>query len=218
MNLSKMLELTIASREDTTKTVELEELIKRYIAEEEAKKKGTFNAFKSIKKYIDKTIKNQAHRPQIHGVKIVNDKMIFTNTYSAFRFNNIIEGLPIVEDMPDIDTIINNARDNNKTRVNTPNIKELKAQLKTAKANKKATKSKSILDVKEGFYKINNGYLNIELLIEVIEILGTKDLEIYTTDNWLSPIYTVSPEGEAVLLPCRINEEIKEEIEKDIAS
>ena len=57
MNLEKMLELTIAGREDIKKSLELEKLIKKYIQKKQQKKGGKEkNRFKA-EKYLKEKLK-----------------------------------------------------------------------------------------------------------------------------------------------------------------
>lgn len=213
MNLSKALELTLAAKEDIRKILELEELIKNAITEEEAKKKGNLSIFKLVKKYIEET-KKKCVNTNLHGVKInADNKMLFSNSFSGFRLNTILESLPVVENFLDLESIIDKTRDNNNIKVDAPDLKDLKSQFKIAKAVKKAKKNKKITDVKEGLFKINNSYVDIELLIEVIEILGNEEIEIYTGEKEINAIYFKSPEGDAILLPIRIPEDMKDKIE-----
>ena len=82
MNLEKMLELTIAGREDIKKSLELEKLIKKYIAEEIANKKGgnkEKNRFKATEKYLKESAKANTGRPQLHGSWIVDGKQYMSN-------------------------------------------------------------------------------------------------------------------------------------------
>jgi len=211
INLQKLLELTISSREEPRKSFELEQLIKSYIAEESARSRGNINTYKLIKKYIDKAIKKFPHNLKVKGIKINNDKMLFTDTHTAYRLNNILEDLPVIEGY-DIDSIIDSTIKRNDIKAETPTLNELKAQLKTAKAIKKARNIDKITTIKEGIVKIHNCYLDITLLIEAIEILGNKDIEVYASEGKLNPVYIKSPMGEAIVLSIRVNTEIENEL------
>ena len=202
VNLPKLLELTVAAREDLEKLVLLEDAIKRAILEQELKSGGNLNLFKLAEKYIKRVKKELEHRENFHGVVIDNNNTYLCNTRSLIKLNQVIPGLPEGSFPEGTLTIIDNIKKNNSVEVVAPDIAELNAQYKIAKAAQRATKQKDITCIEEGNYQLGNTWVNIELLIEVMEFLGDS-VNITVNEDTLKPIYLSGDNGEAILLPLR---------------
>ena len=200
MNLTKMLELTIAGREDTSKLLMLEDMIKGLINQQEASKKGNLSLFKQVEKYIKTFVKVEPNKTNFHGICIHYNNTYFTNTRSLFRINHVLEGFNEVKLPEAVYTMIDEARNNNRIEVDIPVLSELKAIQKTAKAAQKAGKHKSILTIEEANFKIHNSYVDIELLIEVLEVLG-NNVSMLANEKKNSLVYFKGDNGEAILLP-----------------
>jgi len=96
--LEKILELVIEAQVNSQKLIELEEFLRLKISEEEASKNGNVNIFRSVKKYINRSIKQI---PKEHSGIHTDDGMAYaTNGYSAFRLNVELKGLPEAMDFP----------------------------------------------------------------------------------------------------------------------
>lgn len=97
-----------------------------------------------------------------------------------------------------------------------PSLKELKAQLKIARANLKAMKKQKYLtgcklaDVEEGVIKLKNVSVDIELLVEILEVLGGENITCWVKEEKLAPVFLKSHAGEAILMPLRIENNSKE--------
>lgn len=214
--LEKILELVIEAQVDPQKLIELEEFLRLKISEEEARKNGNINIFRSVKKYINRSIKMQIPK-EYYGICIKDGMVYATNRYSAFRLNVELKGLPEAMDFPieKIDATFSDVKFNN-IEVELPSLKELKAQLKIARANLKAMKKQKYLtgcklaDVEEGVIKLKNVSVDIELLVEILEVLGGENITCWVTKEKLAPVFLKSDAGEAILMPLRIEDNSKE--------
>jgi len=213
--LEKILELVIEAQADPQKLIELEEFLRLKISEEEASKNGNVNIFRSVKKYINRSIKQIPK--EYYGIHTKDGMAYATNGYSAFRLNVELKGLPEAMDFPieKIDTMFSDVKFNN-IEVELPSLKELKAQLKIARANLKAMKKQKYLtgcklaDVEEGVIKLKNVSVDIELLVEILEVLGGENVTCWVTEEELAPVFLKSHAGEAILLPLRIKNNSKD--------
>ncbi len=216
MNLTKCLELTIMAKEDVRHLFQLEELLKQYIAEQIAQTKGGAKGkqrFKSAQQYIKEAIKEYPNRLQLNGSWIYNGKQYITNTFSGIELISIIEGLPEIS--KDVEPyklyeIIDSAERNTHTnlKVEIPSLIDLKTQLKIAKAEMKARKVEEFQKVRSGLVKINNYFFNVKLLVDIIKLFPTEDLEYYVGNTKYSPIFVRDDIGNrAVVLPIRLIEE-----------
>jgi hypothetical protein len=208
MNLEKMLELTIAGREDIKKSLELEKLIKKYIAEEIANKKGgnkEKNRLKAAEKYLKESVKTNIGRPQLHGSWMVDGKQYMSNGFSGIELvgDSILEGLTELKEGIQpfnlTEAIESGKRDANiKQEVD---ITALKAQLVEVKAEAKANKV-NLIKVDKVYTKIGEAYYNIDLLLRTIAILP-GELEYYnSTAN--NPLIVLDDKGNsAIVLPVR---------------
>jgi len=214
--LEKILELVIEAQVDPQKLIELEEFLRLKISEEEAKKNGNANIFRSVKKYINRSIKQIPK--EYYGIHTKDGMVYATNGYSAFRLNVELKGLPEAMDFPieKIDATFSDVKFNN-IEVELPSLKELKAQLKIARANLKAMKKQKILipgckltALEEGVVKLKNVSVDIELLVEILEVLGGENITCWVTEEKLAPVFLKSHAGEAILMPLRIENNSKE--------
>ena len=209
--LEKILELVIEAQVDPQKLIELEEFLRLKISEEEARKNGNINIFRSVKKYINRSIKQIPK--EYYGIHTKDGMAYATNGYSAFRLNVELKGLPEAMDFPieKIDATFSDVKLNN-IEVELPSLKELKAQLKIARANLKAMKKQKYLtgcklaDVEEGVIKLKNVSVEIELLVEILEVLGGENITCWVTKEKLAPVFLKSDAGEAILMPLRIED------------
>lgn len=213
--LEKILELVIEAQVDPQKLIELEEFLRLKISEEEARKNGNINIFRSVKKYINRSIKQIPK--EYYGIHTKDGMAYATNRYSAFRLNVELKGLPEAMDFPieKIDATFSDVKFNN-IEVELPSLKELKAQLKIARANLKAMKKQKYLtgcklaDVEEGVIKLKNVSVDIELLVEILEVLGGENITCWVKEEKLAPVFLKSDAGEAILMPLRIEDNSKE--------
>lgn len=214
--LEKILELVIEAQVKPQKLIELEEFLRLKISEEEARKNGNINIFRSVKKYINRSIKQVPK--EYYGICIKDGMTYATNRYSAFRLNVELKGLPEAMDFPieKIDATFSDVKFNN-IEVELPSLKELKAQLKIARANLKAMKKQKILipgckltALEEGVVKLKNVSVDIELLVEILEVLGGENITCWVAEEKLAPVFLKSDAGEAILMPLRIEDNSKE--------
>lgn len=213
--LEKILELVIEAQVDPQKLIELEEFLRLKISEEEARKNGNINIFRSVKKYINRSIKQIPK--EYYGIYLKDGMAYATNRYSAFRLNVELKGLPEAMDFPieKIEAMFSDVKFNN-IEVELPSLKELKAQLKIARANLKAMKKQKYLtgcklaDVEEGVIKLKNVSVDIELLVEILEVLGGENITCWVKEEKLAPVFLKSHAGEAILMPLRIEDNSKE--------
>jgi hypothetical protein len=213
--LEKILELVIEAQADPQKLIELEEFLRLKISEEEASKNGNINIFRSVKKYINRSIMQIPK--EYYGICIKDGMVYATNRYSAFRLNVELKGLPEAMNFPieKIDATFSDVKFNN-IEVELPSLKELKAQLKIARANLKAMKKQKYLTgckltaVEEGVVKLKNVSVDIELLVEILEVLGGENITCWVAEEKLAPVFLKSDAGEAILMPLRIEDNSKE--------
>lgn len=207
MNLEKMLELTIAGRKDINKSLELENLIKKYIAEEIANKKGgnkEKNRLKAAERYLKESVKNNANKA-LHGSWITGGKQYMSNCYSGIELvgDSILEGLTeLGKDIKPFKLVevIEGGKEHAKIKQEV-DITALKAQLVEAKAEAKANKVK-LIEVDKAFTKIGEAYYNIDLLLKTIAILPGK-LEYYNSTIY-APLMVLDDKGNsAIITPVR---------------
>ena len=204
MNLEKMLELTIAGRKDVAKSLELESLIKKYIAEEMASKKGgnkEKNRLKAAEKYLKESVKTNIGRPQLHGSWMEDDKQYMSNGFSGIELvgDSILEGLTELDkNIKPFNLVeaINSSKEYAKIEQQV-DITALKAQLVEAKAEAKANKVK-LIKVDKAFTKIGEAYYNIDLLLRTIAILP-GELEYYNSTIY-APLVVLDDKGNSAII------------------
>jgi hypothetical protein len=204
MNLEKMLELTIAGRKDVAKSLELESLIKKYIAEEMASKKGgnkEKNRLKAAEKYLKESVKTNIGRPQLHGSWMVDGKQYMSNGFSGIELvgDSILEGLTELDkNIKPFNLVeaINSSKEYAKIEQQV-DITALKAQLVEAKAEAKANKVK-LIKVDKAFTKIGEAYYNIDLLLRTIAILP-GELEYYNSTIY-APLLVLDDKGNSAII------------------
>lgn len=213
INLTKMLELTIAGRNDNTKLTQLEEMLKQYITEETVKSKSGNKGLQRLtagRKYLKESEKINTGRPAFWGSWMENDKQYMTNGFSGIELVSVIEGLnQIPEDVPVLKLLdlIESANKNANIKVDVPGIIELKAQLKTAVAIAKG-KGLELTEVKAGLLKVGKTILNLKLFLDTISMFPEGELEYYVSDNRLAPVLIKDELGNrAIVLPMRKAEE-----------
>lgn len=208
INLTKMLELTIAGRKDGQKLTELEEMLRKYITEEythrKSGKKGV-NRLKAAERYLKESIKTNTGRPQLQGSWITNGKQYMTNSHSGVELvgDSILEGLTELD--KDIEPfklteVIEGGKANASIKQEL-NITALKAQLVEARAEAKANKVK-LIKVDKAFTKIGEAYYDIDLLLRTIAILP-GELEYYNSKE-LNPLMILDDkDNTAIILPVK---------------
>jgi hypothetical protein len=213
INLTKMLELTIAGRNDNTKLTQLEEMLKQYITEETVKSKGGNKALQRLtagRKYLKESEKINVGRPAFSGSWMENGKQYMTNGHSGIELVSVIDGLnQIPEDVPPFKLldIIVSADKNAYIKVEVPGITELKAQYKTAVAIAKG-KGLELTGVKAGLLKVGKSIFNLKLFLDTISMFPEGELEYYVSDNRLAPVMIKDELGNrAIIMPLRITEE-----------
>ena len=204
MNLEKMLELTIAGRKDVAKSLELESLIKKYIAEETASKKGgnkEKNRLKAAEKYLKESVKTNIGRPQLHGSWMADGKQYMSNGFSGIELvgDSILEGLTELDkNIKPFNLVeaINSSKEYAKIEQQV-DITALKAQLVEAKAEAKANKVK-LIKVDKAFTKIGKAYYNVDLLLKTITILP-GELTYYNSEE-LNPLLVLDDKGNSAII------------------
>lgn len=207
MNLEKMLELTIAGRNDIAKSLELESMIRKYITEQfilKSQGKKGVNRLKSAERYLKESAKKNTNRA-LHGSWIVDGKQYMTNSHSGIELvgDSILEGLTELE--KDVQPfklaeVIESGKRNANIKQEL-DITALKAQLTEAKAEAKANKI-NLMKVDKAYTKIGEAYYSIDLLLKTIVILP-GELEYYNSTE-LNPLLILDDKGNsAIVLPVR---------------
>ena len=213
INLTRMLELTIAGKEDNTKLSQLEEMLKQYITEETVKSKGGNKALQRLtagRKYLKESEKINVGRPAFMGTWMENGKQYMTNGHSGIELVSVIEGPnQIPEDVPapKLLNIIESADKNANIKVEVPGITELKAQLKTAVAVAKGKRLK-LTGVKASLLKVEKCIINLKLFLDTILMFPEGELEYYVSDNRMSLVIIKDEMGNrAIVSPLNLTEE-----------
>ena len=204
VNLEKMLELTIAGRNDIAKSLELEGMIRKYITKQfilKSQGKKGVNRLKAAEKYLKESVKTNIGRPQLHGSWMVDGKQYMSNGFSGIELvgDSILEGLTGLEDgvKPfNLAETIDNAKSSADTKQEL-DITALKAQLVEAKAEAKANKVK-LIKVDKAFTKIGEAYYNIDLLLKTIAILP-GELEYYNSTVY-APLMVLDDKGNSAIV------------------
>ena len=220
MNLTKLLELTIASKEDNTKLLELEDLLKQYIAEETVKQKGGNKEKQRLlaaRRYLKESEKINMSRPALHGSWMIDGKQYISNGYSGIELVSVIEGLKeIPKDIEPLKLldVINDTEQKSKIKVDTPNITALKIQLKNATAEAKAKKVK-INKIKSGLIKIGNSIIDVKLLLDTIAMFPTDKLEYYVSENRSYVLIKDDLGNRAIICPMKMTAEQYDNMDND---
>lgn len=212
MNLTKLLELTIASKEDNNKLLELEDLLKQYITEETVKQKGGNKEKQRLlaaRRYLKESEKINMGRPALHGSWMIDGKQYMSNGLSGIELVSIIEGLKeIPKDIKPFKLldVINCTDKTSKIKVDTPDITALKIQLKNATAEAKAKKVK-INKIKLGLIKVGNSIINLKLLLDTIAMFPTDKLEYYVSEYKSYVLVKDNLGNRAIICPMKMTTE-----------
>jgi len=174
----------------------LEDMIKEEISLQQAKDSGRVNTYKTLKRLIEQNIKENSHRPALHGVwnDKITEKQYFCTEYYIIEINNPIEGLKQLDD--GITPINPNnifPKDYNdfphKTSID---IKNIKMQLKEKEAEAKAKG--------ENVKKYIKDNAMTEQIIDIINVLG-NDITVHYQDGEMKPCIIESDIGRALIMP-----------------
>lgn len=202
-NLDKALELTIKARNDIAAISELEQMIKNAISEDVNRGKGTLKNFTTIRKMIRKATKDKPERVLLHGVWEQNGRQYYTNAYCLIELYTPMSGLPPVEEEVTLKPS-DFFKENNYAQSTTIDAickHRIKIQLKHAKAEVKAMKLKSVLSCTSGLYKIGESYYNVELLNDVISVIGSDELTALFKYEPNTPCILKSDKGRVFICP-----------------
>lgn len=198
LNLTKALELIFKFKNngDLSAILLLEDMIKEEISLQQAKDSGRVNTYKTLKRLIEQNIKENSHRPALHGVwnDKITEKQYFCTEYYIIEINNPIEGLKQLDD--GITPINPNnifPKDYNdfphKTSID---IKNIKMQLKEKEAEAKAKG--------ENVKKYIKDNAMTEQIIDIINVLG-NDITVHYQDGEMKPCIIESDIGRALIMP-----------------
>jgi len=209
LNLTKALELILKFKNngDLSVILLLEDMIKEEIALQQAKSLGKANTYRTLKKLIEETIKDNPGRIALHGVWIdeITEKQYFCNGYYIIEINEPIEGLKQLESgiKPiDVRNILpkDYSEFSNKTKLDIKNIKtQIKEKEAEAKAKgenvKKYIKDNAITEIGLSLYPSSQ-------IIDIINVLG-NDITVHYQDGEMKPCIIESDIGRALIMPLR---------------
>lgn len=191
MNLNKALELTIQARNDFRATYELEELIKNEMAAEINRGKGTYKPYSTLKKMIQKSIKDNPYDERFHGVWMQDGKQYFCNRISLIELNSIIEGLPQNKKSPQELVSLLNEKDF--TEESSIDANQIKLQARQAHAMKACDDM--------ALYRIGASYYSVALLDAAISIIGSNELTVLCRRYPNQACLLKSQNGRALICP-----------------
>jgi len=227
LNLTKALELIFKFKNngDLSAILLLEDMIKEEISLQQAKDSGRVNTYKTLKRLIEQNIKENSHRPALHGVwndKITEKQYFCTDFYEwcktraielyrvmkpggyyIIEINNPIEGLKQLDD--GITPINPNnifPKDYNdfphKTSID---IKNIKMQLKEKEAEAKAKGENVKKYIKDNaMTEIGLSFYPSSQIIDIINVLG-NDITVHYQDGEMKPCIIESDIGRALIMP-----------------
>lgn len=213
MTNEKMLEMVCKAEKELNEKciycswiVEMKEALTDDIRAEEAKKCGCGNAQKIAEKVIKRwtTLRTSAIYPNsVYGAWLNNDgKQIITDGFLVARLGKMLPVTEATEDatFPTIDGLINAAQRKNTLPLPLPTISELKAHIKTQKAEHKGEKGyKPLWD-----FGRNLPQVDAEYLADAIELLGGIDVVAVCDEHCKNgAIYFSAWAGDGVLMPVR---------------
>jgi hypothetical protein len=140
---------------------------------------------------------NKKWRPVLAYTDIQNDFQVFTDSYIAFYLKDHLELPKVPDDMnyPNVSCFID--------KLNTDNKIELDFNYYL-----NGLKTKQFLPENKAYFKDGNKNINIcfdvKLFKNVIDILGTTDLQVYYNGDFKPLLFINENNGDkAILLPCR---------------
>lgn len=170
------------------------------IRREEAKNGGKLNRQKAAERVIKSAKNYQSARPCFHGAW--NDaagRQCICDGFQAYRLREALplEPIPEKENTLDLNRIITK---NDGEPLDLPSLAELRAYIKTEKAELKAKKDKSIVvyDFGEGLPAVNAEYL-----LTALELLPGCTATASKLRPLLNCIYFESSDGDGVICPVR---------------
>lgn len=142
------------------------------------------------------------HQRQLQGAFVSDGKQCACDGYRAMRLNTPLDlPAPPVPCTMDIARLVDDARNNATTPLESPTLGELKSYIKITKAENKAKYGKSanrqcvLWDFGEDRPAVNAAYL--------LDILTAFPDAAITCSTMTAPLYFSHADGEAVLLPVR---------------
>lgn len=188
---------------------EIISLCEKTLKEESIKRNGGTSAVKQYKAVL-KLISEDKNK-RYYGSYIEDGKQYFTNGIIAFELNNPIENLPKFDHKIEIKKCFNYT-ESDYEQVDIPNISELRAKFKMAKAEKSASNNK----FKELYYFDNGKYTHenenrkwecsIENILKIVEIIGDEFIWYLPLRNRLGVALIENDNGRAILLPVNLQE------------
>lgn len=186
-------------------------LCEKSLKEESVKSSGGTSAVKQYKAALKLISEDKNNR--CYGSYIENGKQYFTNGYIAFELNNPIKNLPEYENKIEVKKIFDNLL-SDREQVDVPDITELRAKFKMAKAEKSASNNKFI-----ELYRFENGRYthedknrkwecSIENILKIVDIMGDEFTWYLPIHNRLSMALIENDNGRAILLPVNLKENI----------
>lgn len=179
-------------------------LCEKSLREEAAKIKGGASEVKRYKAALK--IISESPKENLRNAYIEDGKQYFTDGFIAFELNNPIDNLPEGEDHLDIRQFFT-ANMAYYEQVEPFNIPELKFGLEIAKAEKRATKAKTLAFCKGGMYVNDNGKRKwgcaVENILKAIDILG-DGCEVYLPENSVTAGIIKNENGRAIIMPIRL--------------
>lgn len=200
LNLEKALSLTIKARQDIAATFELEQMIRDAIVAGINKNKSTYKPYIALKRILRKTIKADPGCINLHGVWYQNGKQYFSNGFYLIELYTPVEGLPQVAPALNPSDFFKEDEYTGFTIVD-PN--QVKIQLKQARADVKANNLSTVIRSNNGLYKIGDSYFNVELLNDVISVIGSDNLIALTKPGPDKHCILKSQNGRAFVCPVR---------------
>ena len=165
------------------------------------------NGKANVEKAMRAIIKNAPdHKQQMQGAFFSNGKQCACDGHRAMRLSKPIDlPAPPVPFTMDIDQLFTDAQRNATTPLETPTIGELKAYIKTKKAEYKAKYGRKANDktILWNFGK-DRPVVDAVYLLDILTAFPDATITYSTTTG---PLYFCHTDGEAVLMPVRMKEQ-----------
>jgi hypothetical protein len=210
--LEKALELSMKQDYEA-----LEAYIKEGVAEKTARECGNKKPYDIMVKWVKATIKDRPNRPYLHGMVKTGDTWSFCDGYSAVELYQPMN-LPIVsgENTVNIKKIIDDFMKNNFVPI--PDFdyaaaamqkKQAEVQQKILLSAAKTQKERKYMPLNELYsIKIHKSYYNVLYVNRVLDVLGAKDLEVYSGEM-NEPLIVTSSIGRGLILAVKYNPEVE---------
>lgn len=193
-----------------TEIITLKNVLMNEQRRQEAVKSGSNDIYKAFCRILKDATKDALQ----YAWKDSEDRLCACNGFVAIRLKNAKFSLPMAEKPAiNLDTLF--ANKDNASRVHdetTPDVADLKAYQKNIIAEYKAKYSaKGIKAMPDGiphYYKFESGpAVNTKYLIDVLDIIPNAVFE-WSASHPLAAIYASGEAGEALVMPCKINNEV----------